>query len=137
MIPDIPATLNAFLGVWADQHGIPLYLDNISDDKAPATYLEAHDLPATPQTLDLALSCHVYRGVYQVNVVLPAGTGTAQGRYLARQVAARFAEGVGIDGEDFTCWIAGPPAIYAGILNPRKTHYTIPVSIPYRVDTTN
>ncbi|TNL05356.1 hypothetical protein CYD30_22610 [Kosakonia cowanii] len=136
MIPDIAAALNAHLGVWAEQHGVPYYLDNISDDTPPATYLEAHDLPATPQTLDLGLTCHVYTGFYQVNVVLAAGAGTAQGRYLARQVAALFPEGESISGDGFRCWISGQPAIYAGLLNPRKTHYSIPVSIPYRVDTT-
>lgn len=137
MIPDITSALNAHMGAWADRHGVPFFIENISEEKPPGTYLEAFDLPATPQTLDLALSCHVYRGVYQVNVVLPAGAGTASGRELARQVAARFTEGGGIDGDGFTCWVAGPPAISAGILNPRKTHYSIPVSIPYRVDTTN
>lgn len=137
MIPDIAAALNAHLGTWADQHGVPFYLDNISEDTPQATYLEAHDLPATPQTLDLGMTCHVYTGVYQVNVVIAAGAGTAQGRHLARQVAAQFPEGESISGDGFRCWVRAQPAIYAGIHNPRKTHYTIPVSIPYRVDTTS
>ncbi|BBQ83449.1 hypothetical protein WP3W18E02_19780 [Klebsiella sp. WP3-W18-ESBL-02] len=137
MIPDISATLNAYLGRWADQHGVPLFLDNITADKPAETYLEAYELPATPQTLDLGMTCHVYTGIYQVNIVIPAGAGTAQGRYLARKVASIFLEGQSISGDGFRCWISAPPAIFAGVLNSRKTNYSIPVSIRYRVDTTS
>ncbi|HCI6421228.1 TPA: hypothetical protein NPP08_000797 [Klebsiella quasipneumoniae subsp. similipneumoniae] len=137
MIPDIAAALNARLGAWADKHGVPFCLDNISDDRPPATYLEAHDLPATPQTLDMGLTCHVFTGIYQVNVVLPAGSGTARGRDLARQVAGVFPEGQSIEGDGFTCWITALPAINPGVQNPRKTAYSIPISIRYRADISN
>ena len=134
MIPDIAAALNAFLGAWADGKGIPFLIENISAKTPTATYLEAFDLPATPQTLDMGLTCHVFTGIYQVNVVLPAGSGTSTGRALAREVAGQFPEGQSIEGDGFTCWIAALPAIRPGVLNPRKTHYSIPISIRYRAD---
>lgn len=137
MIPDIASALNAHLGAWADQHGFPFIIENISEDTPPGMYLEAFDLPATPQTLDLGMTCHIYTGIYQVNVVIPVGAGTSQGRYLARQVAGRFPEGASIAGDDFTCYVSAQPGIYAGVLDPRKTRYSIPVSIPYRADITS
>ena len=137
MIPDIAAALNIFLGTWADDHSLPLVLDNISTAPPDEMYLEAHDMPAAPQTLDMGLTCHVYTGIYQINVVAPAGTGSTQPRYIARQVAAQFTEGMSIAGDGFKVWIAALPAIYAGLYNPQKTHYSIPISILYRVDSTN
>ncbi|EIY5055171.1 hypothetical protein ML056_003483 [Klebsiella variicola] len=135
MIPDIAAALNARLGAWADNYPIPFVLDNIAiKDYPKGAYLTAHDLPATPQTLDMGLTCHVFTGIYQVNVVLPAGSGTARGRNLARQVAGVFPEGQSIEGDGFTCWITALPAINPGVQNPRKTAYSIPISIRYRAD---
>lgn len=136
MIPDITSALNARMGAWADQHGVPFFIENISEEKPPGTYLEAFDLPAAPRTLDLGMTCHIYTGIYQVNVVIPVGVGTSQGRYLARQVAGQFPEGGSITGDGFTCYVSAQPGIYAGVLDPRKTRYSIPVSIPYRVDIT-
>ncbi|AFH14960.1 phage tail terminator-like protein [Cronobacter sakazakii] len=134
MIPDIGAAMNARLGAWADGQKIPLFIENSPGDKPAGIFLESFDMPATPQTLDLGLTCHIYPGIFQVNVVVPVGSGTSTGRALARQVAALFPEGQSVQGDGFACWISSQPSIYAGVLNPRNTRYSIPVSIPYRAD---
>ncbi|HDK7323808.1 TPA: hypothetical protein PTW02_004357 [Cronobacter sakazakii] len=134
MIPDIAAAMNARLGAWADSQKIPLFIENCPGDKPAGIFLESFDMPATPQTLDLGQTCHVYPGIFQVNVVVPVGSGTSAGRALARQVVTLFPEGQSVEGDGFTCWISARPAIYAGVLNPRNTRYSIPVSIPYRAD---
>jgi len=134
MIPDIGAAMNARLGAWADEQEIPLIIENCQADKPGGLFLESFDMPATPHTLDLGLTCHVYTGIFQVNIVVPVGSGTSTARSVARKVADLFPEGQIIKGDGFACWVSAQPAIYAGVLNPRKTRYSIPVSISYRAD---
>ncbi|MBN6597061.1 DUF4128 domain-containing protein [Citrobacter sp. RHB21-C05] len=136
MIPDIASAMAARLGSWADAENIPVAWENI--EFTPPTdglYLAVHDMPATPRTLDLGLNCRVYSGVYQINVVAPAGTGRSDAVALAHQIAALFPEGQEIQGGDFTCWITSTPAIFRGI--PTVVSYSIPVSLNYRADIIN
>lgn len=136
MIPDIATVLAARLGEWADAEGIPVAWENIEFTPPSAgLYLAAYDMPATPRTLDLGLRCRTYSGVYQVNVVAPAGTGRSDAEALARQVAALFPEGQEMQGDGFTCWITSTPAIFRGI--PTSVSYSIPVSLNYRADIIN
>lgn len=133
MIPDIASAMAARLGSWADAENIPVAWENI--EFTPPTdglYLAVHDMPATPRTLDIGLNCRVYSGVYQINVVAPAGTGRSDALAVARQVAALFPEGQEIQGDGFTCWITSTPAIFRGILTP--VSYTVPVSLNYQAD---
>ncbi|WP_318387711.1 phage tail terminator-like protein [Enterobacter sp.] len=133
MIPDITTALEAMLGIWADGEGVPVAWDNIQfDPPADVLYLVSHDLPARPYSIDLAGDCRVYPGVYQVNVVAPAGGGKSQARAMARRIAALFPENQEIPGDGFTAWVTAPPAIYPGI--PDGVSYTVPVSISYRAE---
>ena len=136
MIPDIASAMAARLGNWADASNITVAWENI-EFTPPATgiYLAVHDMPATPRTLDLGLNCRVYSGVYQINVVTPAGTGRTDAVALARQVAALFPEGQEIAGDGFTCWLTSAPAIFRGI--PTDVSYSIPVSLNYQADIIN
>lgn len=79
MIPDIATALAARLGEWADAEGIPVAWENVPfTPPSDGLYLAVHDMPATPRTVDLGLRCRIYSGVYQINVVAPAGTGRIQ-----------------------------------------------------------
>lgn len=133
MIPDIAAALAARLGKWADGISMPVAWENV-EFTPPATgiYLAAYDMPATPQTMDLSLSCRTFSGVYQINVVIPAGAGRAEAISLANKVADLFPEGGDIQGDGFTCWITSTPAIFRGIST--AVSYTVPVSLNYRAD---
>ncbi|ELN2578803.1 hypothetical protein SP99_02413 [Enterobacter sp. BIDMC92] len=136
MIPDIAAALAARLGEWADAEGIPVAWENVPfTPPSDGLYLAVHDMPATPRTLDLGLHCRIYSGVYQINVVAPAGTGRTSVVALASRVAELFPEGQEIAGKDFTCWISSAPGIFRGV--PTPLSYTIPVSLNYRADITS
>jgi hypothetical protein len=98
-------------------------------------YLAVHDMPVTPRTIDLGLRCRIYSGVYQINVVAPAGSGRTSVVALAGRVAELFPEGQEIAGKDFTCLISSAPGIFRGVSTP--VSYTVPVSLNYRADITN
>ena len=133
MIPDIASALAARLGTWADAEGISVAWENVPfTPPANEMYLAVHDMPVTPRTIDLGLRCRIYSGVYQINVVTPAGTGRAEVVALARQVAALFPEGQELQGDGFTCWITSTPVIFRGI--PTAVSYSIPVSLNYQAD---
>ena len=132
-MPDIAAALAARLGTWADAEGVPVAWENVQfDPPASGIYLAAYDMPATPRTVDLSQNCRTYSGVYQVNIVTPAGTGRTDANSLARQVAELFPEGADIRGNGFVCWISGPPAVFRGIST--AVSYTVPVSVNYQAD---
>ena len=76
MIPDIASALAARLGTWADAESISVAWENVPfTPPANDIYLAVHDMPVTPRTIDLGLRCRTYSGVYQINVVAPAGLG--------------------------------------------------------------
>lgn len=136
MIPDIASALAARLGTWADAEGISVAWENVPfTPPANDIYLAVHDMPVTPRTIDLGLRCRTYSGVYQINVVTPAGLGRTSVVSLAGRLVELFPEGQEIAGSDFTCWITSTPAIFRGI--PTAVSYTIPISLNYRADIIN
>ena len=133
MIPDIAAALAARLGAWADAEGISVAWENVPfTPPANEMYLAVHDMPVTPRTIDLGLRCRTYSGVYQINVVAPAGSGRTSVVALADRVAELFPEGQEIEGRGFTCWIDQTPGVFRGITT--SVSYIVPVSLNYRAD---
>ncbi|OBS88664.1 hypothetical protein AYL25_14275 [Enterobacter roggenkampii] len=136
MIPDIASALAARLGAWADAEDLSVAWENVPfTPPANEMYLAVHDMPVTPRTIDLGLRCRIYSGVYQINVVAPAGTGRNDVVALADRVAELFPEGQEIEGRGFTCWISSEPGIFRGI--PTPVSYTVPVNLNYRADITS
>ena len=110
MIPDIASALAARLGTWADAESISVAWENVPfTPPANDIYLAVHDMPVTPRTIDLGLRCRTYSGVYQINVVAPAGLGRTSVVSLAGRLVELFPEGQEIAGSDFTCWITSTP----------------------------
>ncbi|EMM7215838.1 DUF4128 domain-containing protein [Enterobacter bugandensis] len=133
MIPDIASALATRLGTWADAEGISVAWENVPfTPPANEMYLAVHDMPVTPRTIDLGLRCRTYSGVYQINVVAPAGSGRTSVVALADRVAELFPEGQEIEGRGFTCWIDQTPGVFRGITT--SVSYTVPVSLNYRAD---
>ena len=133
MIPDIASALAARLGAWADAEGISVAWETVPfTPPANEMYLAVHDMPVTPRTIDLGLRCRTYSGVYQINVVAPAGSGRTSVVALADRVAELFPEGQEIEGRGFTCWIDQTPGVFRGITT--SVSYTVPVSLNYRAD---
>ncbi|MCK7252838.1 phage tail terminator-like protein [Enterobacter roggenkampii] len=133
--PDIAALLDIHLGEWADKEGIPVSWDNV-EFTPPETgiYLQSHDLPATPYSIDLAGRCQVYPGVYQVNVIARTATGRTLAALTAKKITALFHHNLVLVGEGFTCWVLSLPGIHRGINN--GVNWTVPVSLTYRAETT-
>lgn len=132
--PDITALLDKHLGQWADEQGIPVSWDNV-EFKPPESgvYLQSHDLPATPYSIDLAGTCLVFPGVYQVNVIAKSATGRVLAGQTAKKITALFFQNLELSGEGFSCWVMSLPAIYPGINN--GVNWTVPVSLTYRAET--
>ncbi|WP_034913029.1 phage tail terminator-like protein [Erwinia sp. 9145] len=130
--PAITELLEERLGDWAAANGIQVAYDNIDFEPPDSIYLTSHDLPATPYAIDLSQRSKVFIGVYQVNVIIPAGIGRSEGRRIAGLIEERFVNGAEMQGDGFICYITGEPAQFAGITN--DTAYTIPISMNYRAD---
>jgi hypothetical protein len=132
--PDIAALLDKHLGKWADEQDIPVSWDNVKfTPPETGVYLQSHDLPATPYSIDLAGTCLVFPGVYQVNVIARTATGRTLAAQTAKNLTALFPQNLELSGEGFTCWVLSLPAIHPGINN--GVNWTVPVSLTYRAET--
>lgn len=132
--PDIAALLDKHLGKWADEQDIPVSWDNVTfTPPETGVYLQSHDLPATPYSIDLAGTCLVFPGVYQVNVIARAASGRTLAAQTAKNITALFPQNLELSGEGFTCWVLSLPAIHPGINN--GVNWTVPVSLTYRAET--
>jgi hypothetical protein len=132
--PDIAALLDKHLGKWADEQSIPVSWDNV-EFTPPETgvYLQSHDLPATPYSIDLAGTCLVFPGVYQINVIAKSATGRTLAAQTAKKITTLFFQNLELSGEGFSCWVISFPAIHPGINN--GVNWTVPVSLTYRAET--
>lgn len=135
MIPDIASALAARLGTGPMPRAFRLHGRMCRLHLLLTRCTAVHDMPVTPRTIDLGLRCRTYSGVYQINVVAPAGSGRTSVVSLAGRVVQLFPEGLEIAGSDFTCWITSTPAVFRGI--PTAVSYTIPISLNYRADIIN
>jgi len=128
----ITQLLEARLGNWAETQGLQVAFDNIGFTPPDDIYLESHVMPATTTAIDLSRKAKVFRGVYQINVIAPAGTGKSAGGSIAEQLIDLFPENQEMSDGELTCFINSAPSAFAGIST--DTSYTIPVSMSYRAD---
>lgn len=128
----ITQLLEARLGNWAETQGLQVAFDNIGFTPPDGIYLESHVMPATTTAIDLSRKAKVFRGVYQINVIAPAGTGKSAGGSIAEQLIDLFPENQEMSDGELTCFINSAPSAFAGIST--DTSYTIPVSMSYRAD---
>ena len=128
----ITQLLEARLSEWAEAKGLKVAFDNIEFSPPDGIYLESHVMPATTTAIDLSRQAKVFRGVYQINVISPAGTGKSAGGLIAEQLIQLFPETQEMSDGGLTCYINSEPSAFAGISS--DTSYTIPVSMSYRAD---
>lgn len=128
----ITQLLEERLGEWAEAQGVQVAYDNIEFNPPDGIYLESHVMPATTTAIDLSRQAKVFRGVYQINVISPAGTGKSAGSLFAEQLIQLFPENQEMSDGGLTCYINSAPSVFAGISS--DTSYTIPVSMSYRAD---
>lgn len=128
----ITQLLEARLSEWAEAQGLQVAFDNIGFSPHDGIYLESHVMPATATAIDLSRQAKVFRGVYQINVIVPAGTGKSAGGSIAEELIDLFPENQEMSDGKLTCFINSVPSAFAGIST--DTSYTIPVSMSYRAD---
>lgn len=97
------------------------------------TYLDARSpLRAAPERLGVGYASSIRRrGIFQVDVVLPDGKGTAVGLRVAALVAARFPIGTKLAAGRCRVSLDSEPTIAAAVKDAPWVRY--PVSIPFEV----
>lgn len=105
------------------------YQNTQFDPPADGIWYSFSVVPTPVQTPDLAEAAQIFRGIFQVNVVTQAGTGTDNAKRAAKAIAEGLARE--LVGAGFTVY-NGAPTVYTGITD--ATSYVVPVSVNYRAD---
>jgi len=127
----IKCAFEAALEIYSSGKGIPVAYPGIAFDPPAGMYLACHALPALTDSLALGGDHRLYSGVFQINIVFPAGDGTGDGDEVAQELAnhfplnARFGA-VGVQ-------VMTPMSIVAPIITDGLI--SIPASFSYRLDT--
>ena len=132
----VRAILEARLGTWAAAQSPALRVAYENVPFTPIsgeTYVVAHTLPADTESLDLKGDHRGYRGVFQANIVRPAGTGSGPARTQAASLALHFPMNARYTSGSFTVQVVSPASDGPGITADES--YTVPVSFRYRADT--
>jgi len=96
-------------------------------------YLRAFLIPADTGSDDLAGEHRRYQGLFQVNVVSPAGQGSGEAETIVMQLADLFPVNMLLNDGDFTVQIVEPVAQGPEIQD--ATEYTTPAGFGYRAAT--
>lgn len=132
----IRAILEGRLSTWAAARSpaLPVAWENVP--YAPtqgATYLRAYVLPADTIDETLAGGHRAYRGVFQVSIVCPIGTGPGVAAGIADELNTQFPVNGRYTSGAITVQVI-TPASAAPALQDEST-FIVPVSIGYRCDT--
>lgn len=127
--------LETKLAAIASSLGLEIAMENIpfKPKDSRAVYLRPHILPAKTLGIDIAGALQVFRGVFQVDVVAPAGSGKTKAGEVADSILKAFPAGLELTSGEFTAYIESVP--YRMRPLPSDTRYLIPVNIDYRADT--
>lgn len=125
----IRAALESRLATWAAGQGLAVAWSGVPFDPPPVTHLRAHLLPASVDGNDIAGLHREYRGVWQVSVHLPAGTGHGAALVIADALDVAFNPAVPISASGFTLHFASPMSPAPAIEEPGWS--VIPVSAHY------
>jgi len=121
------------LAGWAASRSIPVAWQNVDFTPPSTIYLRAFMIPAETSGLDIAGESRTYKGVFQISVVAPEGSGPGQAEQIASDLDGLFPLALLLDDEGFSVQITHPcsqaPSIHGG------GRYTVPVSFRYRADT--
>lgn len=122
------------LAVVASALNLKIAMENIVFEPDKNIYLRSHILPARTDVIDLAGTMKVYKGVFQVDIVAPAGTGKTKAGNIADSIIEAFPNNLELSEREFTVWIDGEPNRMRALSDSMR--YLIPVSIDYRANTT-
>lgn len=132
----IRSLFEARLADWAKlkKPALRIAFQNVSfTPAANETYLRAFSMPAGTGSDDLAGQHRVYRGLFQITIVTPAGGGSGVGEGLAEELAALFPLNDRLSLGYLTVLVMSP--VEPGPQQQEDTSCSLPVSFQYRADT--
>jgi hypothetical protein len=123
--------LTDHLDIFASNNSITVAKPGIPFAPSSATpYLRAYIMPSMTEAMDVAGLINEYRGVFQVNVFHPEGSGIITPYETAALLTDHFASGTQVSHQATTFSILSPPHIGPAIEEPGWV--MLPVSIRYR-----
>ena len=128
----IHKALDKKLEQFAQAANVPVAWENTPfTPPVSGVYLESDFLPADNEDFTVQGSATLRRGLYQVTVVYPVGSGTQAAEKLASAVSLAFSNNTALPTEESPVYINGEPSVFSGIRD--GTAYRMPVSIAYVV----
>jgi len=125
----IRSELEGRLKTWADANNLPVVWQNTAyQPVAGKTYLRAFLMPAASTSRDLAGVNRTHRGVFQVSVIAPAGTGSGAAEAIAESIAALYPPNLALG----IVKTVGPMTVAPALQG--EATYTVPVWGRYVVD---
>lgn len=122
------------LAVWAAARGLRIAYQGVSFDPEPdETYLGAFTLPAGTNTNTLSGDHRAYTGVFQANVVTPAGNGTGDAEGLVDDLGDLFPAFLRLRQDNFEVMVLTP--VEPGPPIQGDNTLTVSASFQYRADT--
>lgn len=130
----ITQLLETKLAAIASSLGLEIAMENIpfKPKDSRAIYLRSHVMPAKTLGIDITGELQVFRGVFQVDVVAPAGSGKTKAGEVADSILKAFPSGLELTSGEFTAYIESVPYRMRPLAG--DTRYLIPVNIDYRAD---
>jgi len=129
----IRAAFEARLAGWADARvpALPVAWQNTEFTPTGAPYLRAFVLPAATTSRDAAGEHRQYRGLFQVNVVAPLGSGSTLAEQVAAEIDTLFPVNLRMPSQGLLVRVRTPAAV--GQATTGTTDHTVPISLSYDV----
>lgn len=128
----IRAAFETRLAAWAQAQGLPVVWQNAAASLPHAAHLRAFLLPAQTLCLDLQGKHRGWRGVFQVSVFCPPGTGARQAEGIAQALDELFPAALCMEQSGLIVQITAPVSSSAAIQE--TDWYCLPVSCRYAAD---
>lgn len=122
------------LNTWAEARvpALPVAWQNTKfTPPAAGIYLRAYVMPAATTSRDAAGDHRQYRGVFQVNVVLPIASGSRPAEQIAGELDALFPVNLSIPSGALAVRVRTP--ISVGQPTTGDSDHTVPISLGYDV----
>ncbi|QHJ80236.1 MAG: hypothetical protein [Bacteriophage sp.] len=143
---DLDKAIDVVVGTLLDGISYGIAWPNIQFEANGKPYAKIDVIPATTWTASFQNKGLIFRGVYQIMLIVPLGQGVQEALTHAHDIAEQM-KGVmlpdgeakvsglpiGITGEEV--YLTSPPSVGTGFYT--ATGYNIPISLNYRCDSTD
>lgn len=131
----VRAAFETRLKAWADAQvpPIPVAYENATFTPPAGRYARCHLIPAPTLSEDLSGTHRLRRGIFQVDLCMPIGTGPSAASALAASLDAAFPLIAPMTQGSIKVFLLSPLSPGPAIEEP--DHYVVPLSCEYRSDT--